>query len=182
MLPNFAAVREGRTSYADLTRDLTPADLPNLLGELYDTIESIVGDATDQAVTFVPRDPHLEDETKEAYTLGHVIVHLTAGCEETSMLGLTLARGVPVEGRSRYETPWETMKTAAQLRQRLVESRRMCLSMRGAWPDEPHLDLTHTIIPQFGPLTAVGVTLMGPFHADNHLEQLRETMRQAGNL
>ncbi len=186
MAVDFAAVREGRASYQDATRDLTPADVSPLTEQIFDAVAGIVAEAADADVVFLPVDPAAHDanaapgaDADSGWTLGHVIVHLTAGLEESAALGATLARGVEVEGRSRYETPWETIKTARQLRDRLAESRRMCLAFRDAWPDKPHLDLTRVMIPQFGPLDAVRQTAIGIFHADGHLDQLRDIMRQA---
>ncbi len=186
MAVDFAAVREGRASYQEATRDVAPSDLRALTTQIFDAVDSIVAEATDADVVFVPVDPAAHDaaaapgaDADIAWTLGHVVVHLTAGLEEMAARGATLARGVQAEGRSRYETPWETVTTARQVRDRLKESRRMCLAFRDAWPDEPHLDLTVTPIPPFGPLDAVRMTLVGVFHADGHLDQLREIIRQA---
>ncbi len=184
---DFAAVREGRASYQDATRDLTPSDLRALTTGVFDAVEGNVAGATDRDVVFAPDDPAAHDAAAapgaagvdEGWTLGHVVAHLTAGLEEMAAQGATLARGVQVEGRSRYETPWETVQTARQVRDRLAESRRMCLAFRDAWPDAPHLDLTATPIPPFGPLDAVLMAMIGVFHADGHLDQLREIMRQA---
>ncbi len=183
-MPDFAAVREGRLPYAEAVRDLDQAALRRLTDEIYDAMGAIVAGATDAAVGFAPHDPALTDPAERAWTLGHVVVHVTAGCEESAAVAAMLARGVPVPegpaGRSRYETPWETILTARQVFDRLAESRRMCQAFLNAWPDEPHLDLTYTLIPRFGPLNAVGRYALGLFHADAHLEQLREIMRQAG--
>jgi len=186
MAIDFTAVREGHTSYQDATRDLTPADVRPLTEQIFDAVAGIVAGATDADVVFQPVDPAAHDanaapgtDADSGWTLGHVIVHLTAGLEETAALGVTLARGVEVEGRSRYETSWETIKTARQVHDRLTESRRMCLAFRDAWPDRPHLDVTRVAIPQFGPLDAVRQATMGIFHADSHLDQLRDIMGQA---
>jgi hypothetical protein len=142
----------------------------------------IIASATDADVVFVPVDPQANDtfgkaEDKDlAWTL-HVIVHATASSEEGAALSSPLARGLAVEGRSRYETPWETVTTVAQLHQRLEESRRMRLAFLETWPDEPHLDVIQTL--SFGQLNAVARFLAGLLHEDSHLEQLREIMRQA---
>lgn len=182
---DFAAVRAGRLSYADLARDVDHARLRRETNELFDQVEAIAAGATDREVVFVPEDPEANDRasaSEEAdlpWTLGHVVVHMTASWEEAAALGATLARGVPVEGRSRYETPWETIRTAAQVRDRLAESRRMCNAFLDAWPDAPHLDLTVTRIERLGPLNATGQHLLGLFHGDSHLDQLREILRQS---
>lgn len=182
---DFAAVREGKTTYADAVRGLDQAALREQTAALYDEVEAIVAPATDADVVFQPVDPDANDtfgnpeEASLAWTLGHVVVHLTASSEESAALASQLARGIPVEGRSRYETPWETVTTAAQIRARLAESRRMCDAFLDAWPDEPHLDVAYEPIPRFGPLNAVGRYALGLSHADGHLDQLREILRQA---
>jgi hypothetical protein len=114
-----------------------------------------------------------------AWTLGHVIVHATASSEEAAALALTLARGLPVEGRSRYEVPWETVTTAAQVVQRLEESRRMRLAMLDAWPDQPHLDNSYTPIPRFGPLNPPARFAFGLLHDQSHIDQIRDIVAQA---
>lgn len=189
MKPDFAAVREGRLTYADAVRDLDRDGLRALTDDLYDEVGAIVAPATDADVIFEPVDPDANDtfgaseEANLAWTLAHVVVHLTASAEESAALASQLARGIPVQqgeaGRSRHETPWETVTTAAQVQERLAESRRICRAFRDAWPDRPHLDVTYTAIPRLGPLNAVGRYTLGLFHGDSHLGQLREIMRQA---
>ncbi len=189
MKPDFAAIREGRLSYADAVRDLDREALRALTEDLYDEVGAIVAPATDAAVVFEPVDPDANDtfgaseEANLPWTLAHVVVHLTASAEESAALASQLARGIPVPqgeaGRSRYETPWETVATAAAVRDRLAESRRICRAFLDAWPDQPHLDVAYTPIPRFGPLNAVGRYALGLFHGDAHLGQLREIMRQA---
>lgn len=182
---DFSSVKNGSASFADVAANLTKADLYQVTDEMIDTMQKIVVDATDADVVFVPQDPNANDtfgksEDKDlAWTLGHVIVHATASSEESAALALTLARGLEVEGRSRYETPWESVTTAAQIHQRLEESRHMRKAMLDAWPDKPDLEITTTPYPQIGPLNAVGRFIMGLFHDADHIEQLKEIMRQA---
>ena len=171
-------------TFSDMARDLTPADLRNLTNEMIDTMLSIVADATDEDVVFVPQDPNADDpfgipEEKDlVWTLGHVAVHTTASSEESAALALTLARGLAPEGRSRYEVPWRTVLTIAQVRHRFEESRRMRLAMLDAWPDEPHFEVTYSPSPRFGSENATARFLMGLYHDDDHLGQLKEIMRQ----
>ena len=80
------------------------------------------------------------EEVGLSWTLGHVVVHTAASSEESAALALVLARGLAVEGRSRYKVPWERALTVAFIRHRIEESRRMRLAMLAAWPDEPHFD------------------------------------------
>ncbi len=182
---DFAPLKTGATTFKDMMAKLTKADLYQLTDEMIDTMQGIIADAIDADVVFVPLDPNANDtfgipeEKGLAWTLGHVVVHATASSEESAALALTLARGLPVEGRSRYEVPWRSVETIAQARQRLEESRRMRKAMLDAWPDEPHLDITYTPYSRLGPLNAMGRFIMGLYHDTDHLDQLRETMRQA---
>jgi len=183
-LLDFTLVKNRTMTFSDMARDLTPADLRNLTNEMIDTMLSIVADATDEDVVFIPQDPNADDpygipEEKDlVWTLGHVAVHTTASAEESAALALTLARGLAPEGRSRYEVPWRTVQTIAQVRHRFEESRRMRLLMLDAWPDEPHLEVTYSISPRFGPFNATARFLMGLNHDDDHIGQLKEIMRQ----
>lgn len=181
---DFTSVKNKTMSFSDLARDLTKNDLHNLTNEMIDTMLSIVSDATDEDVVFVPQDPNADDpfgipeEKNLVWTLGHVAVHTTASSEESAALALTLARGLVPEGRSRYEAPWREVQTIAQVRHRFEESRRMRLAMLDAWPDEPHLEVTYAPSPRFGSYNAISRFIMGLYHDDDHLGQLREIMRQ----
>ena len=183
-LLDFTLVKNGTTTLSDMARDLTKTDLRNLTNEMIDTMLSIIADATDEDVVFVPQDPNADDpfgipeEKNLVWTLGHVAVHTTASSEESAALALTLARGLTPEGRSRYEVPWKSVQTIDQVRHRFEESRRMRLAMLVAWPDEPHLDVLYSVSPRFGPFNAIARFLMGLYHDDDHLGQLREIMRQ----
>lgn len=182
---DFSAVRRGEATLADLAQGVDLPQLHQLTDEMLDEMVHITVGATDADVVFAPQDPDADDpagasaEANMPWTLGHVIVHATASSEEAAAIASTLARGVMPEGRSRYEVPWETIHTAQQVHERLEESRRMRHALLDAWPDTPHLDLTYTPIPQFGPMNATARCLLGLFHDDSHLEQLREIMRQA---
>lgn len=181
---DFRSVKNGSQTFAELAAGLTKADLYRLTDEMVDIMQEIIADAVDADVVFVPDDPQANDafgKPEEVYlpwTLGHVIVHATASSEEAVALALVLARGLPIEGRSRYEVYWKTVKSVAQIRQRLEESRRMCKAMLDAWPDEPHLDVTFTH-QRVGELNAIGRFLFGLSHNTDHLGQLREIMRQS---
>jgi len=176
---DFTPVFSGDQTYAEVVAGITADDLPRLTNEILDAVENRLDGMTDAEVTFVPRDPTPDDPETEGWTIGHVVVHLTAGLEEPAALGATLARGVEITGRSRYETPWETMATVEDVRARLSESRKIALGYLGAWPDAPHLDNTHTQVERFGPMNAIGIHLMGYMHATMHLKQLQEIRRQA---
>lgn len=176
--------------FSDLQTSYTRQDLIEATNEMVDTMLAMVKAVPDSYVTFQPFDPHAYDnaatttgEVHMAWTLGHVIVHATASAEEHAANGATLARGVEINGRNRYETPWETVTTTAQLIHRLEESRRMRLAFLNAWPDEPHLDnFWRKREDRWGALNAIGYTLIGLKHDFDHLEQIAEIIRQAEML
>ncbi len=183
---DFSRLRTREATLDDLMSGLTVSDLHDLTNEMIDYQLALIADCTDDDVTFVPQDPAAEDkyatdesETALAWTLGHVIVHVTASSEEKAFLAAEQARGIDREGRSRYETPWQTVTTIAQLCQRLEESRRMRLATLDVWPDEPDLDLTIIYRWLRGSMNAVARFAMGLFHDDDHLEQIAEIVRQA---
>lgn len=183
---NFAALRDGKTTFTELVDGLKKGDLRDLTNEMIDTMLALIADCTDADVVFQPVDPdaHDPDAADEAdldiaWTLGHVIVHATASSEESAALATEMARGVPLHGRSRYETPWETVKTIAQCRARLEESRRMRLASLEMWPDTPHLDLTHQPWPGAPEVNAIGRFVLGLGHDAAHLDQIAEIVRQA---
>jgi hypothetical protein len=165
-----------------LTRD----ELRRLTNALLDDVKKMLNRCVDADVTFAPSDPLAKDpaaatadEESIAWTLGHVIVHMTASSEESAMLAAELARGVTYHGRSRSEVPWTTITTVIQCRARLDESRRMRLASLSMWPDSPHM--TNTYVPWEGaqPMGPVARFMSGLRHDASHLEQVREVIRQA---
>lgn len=181
---DFTAVRAKTQTLAELAQPLTRDDLVRVTNEMLDTVAGIIADATDADVVFTPSDPQAKDtfgkpeEAELAWNLGHVVVHGLASSEEGAALATNLARGLLIEGRSRYEPDWRTITTVAQVRQRIAESRRMRLGFLAAWPDEPHLEVVQESS-FFGPMTATTRYIAGLSHEDSHLDQLREIMRQA---
>ncbi|MBI4927749.1 MAG: DinB family protein [Anaerolineae bacterium] len=185
---DFAALDQKQTSLAELTRNLTLGDLKNLTNEMIDQMLLILADARDNDIVFHPVDPAANDrfaanpaDITLAWTLGHVVVHATASAEEAAALPTSMARGVPVNDRSRYEMPWQDMKTMTQARARLEESRRMRLAFLNAWPDSPHLEIVNEPWPGAEPVNAVGRFVMGLLHDFHHLEQMQEILRQSQN-
>lgn len=184
---DFASLREKKISFIDLCTDLTRDDLHQLTDEMVDTILSLIAQAQDADVSFQPVDPLARDEyaaTAEElslpWTLGHVIVHTTASAEEAAARASSLARGVEIKGRSRYEVPWQIVTTVELLRQRLEESRRMRHAFLKAWPDRPNLELTFTAdFPNAKPRNAVMMFVAGLAHDDAHLGQIAEVLHQA---
>ena len=183
---DFEPYRRRETTLQDLAAGLDRDDLARLTNEMCDRQLELIRTAEDLDVTFVPQDPEAhdafastEDEERIAWTLGHVIVHATASSEEAAAHALTLARGLEVPGRSRYEVPWREATTARFMRFRVEESRRMRLAMLEAWPYEPHLDVFYQPNPQRPPVNAVGRFLGGLAHDDSHLAQISKVLAQA---
>ncbi len=176
---DIMAIIEQRRPALEQVADVDFRDLPRLTNETFDRLDALAADIDDAAVVFVPEDPQADPAEGAPWTFGHVIVHLTAGLEENAALANTLARGAEVTGRPRYETPWEQVTTAEQVRRRLVESRRMTLALLEGWPDEPHLGNVHEH-DYFGTTNAVAYHLLGIAHAQDHFGQLAEIRRQVG--
>lgn len=183
---DFAPVRRKEKALQDLAEGMTRDELARLASEMCDIFLELVAEASDSDVTFVPEDADANDtfaataeEVNMPWTLGHVIVHWTASSEESAALALTLARGLDVTGRSRYEVPWEQVTAAAFLRERIEESRRMQLAMLDAWPNQPHLDKTYSAREGARPMNAVVRFLAGLSHADAHRDQVSDVLAQA---
>ncbi|TMC18934.1 MAG: DinB family protein [Chloroflexi bacterium] len=175
---DFDAFFAGQANFADMVLDIQHADLYRLTDELFDGFASELAKATDAAVLFVPHDPVASDDREQGWTLNHVVTHLTASLEESSTVAALLARGVQVKERLRLEMPWQQLSTVQLVQARLRECHRMCRAFLDAWPDEPKLDMTVTLIPRFGPLNAIGLYMLGVGHGQRHLDQVRDTLRQ----
>lgn len=182
---DFQPVREKKITLQDLVRDLTKDDLHRELNEMYDEVLRLIAECTDAHVTFEPIDEKADDpysvkgEERLAWTLGHVIVHLTASMEESASIASELARGVTYHGRSRWEIPWRTATTIAQCHARLEESRRMCLASLEMWPEPPHMENTYAPAEGAVPHTCVSRFASGLRHASDHLAQIVDIVRQA---
>jgi hypothetical protein len=183
---DFSAVRANAMTMDELVAGMTKWDLHKHTDDMIDAMLEAIRDASDADVVFQPTDPEAKDtfaqnpeDAQIAWTLGHVIVHANASSEESAALALELARGVPVEKRSRFETAWESVTTIRQCRQALEESRKMRHAMLEAWPQDPHLDVTYVYIPQFGPLNCFTRFILGLRHEDSHLPQVRDIVNQA---
>ena len=183
---DFGPLRRKEAGLQDLARGLSPDDLGRLTREMCAAQLAAIEDATDDDVVMVPDDPDAKDtfasntdDVGLSWTLGHVVVHTTASSEESAALALLLARGLPVEGRSRYEVPWQEARTAAFVRHRIEESQRMRLAMLAAWPAEPHLENFYSPYEGRPPMNAMGRFIGGLAHDDSHLEQMLKIMSQA---
>ena len=185
MLIDFRAVRARETTIAELVVDLGVEELARATDASIARMEEALAGATDSDVTFVPEDPEADDPAAAdpadrdlAWTLGHLIVHVTASAEESAALAAELARGIPFHGRSRWEVPWQTVATVAQCRHRLVESRRMRLASLQMWPDQPPRSLSaETPGPTWG--QAKERFARGLSHEDAHQDQIRRVLEQA---
>lgn len=183
---DFTRVRNKEITMSELVVDLSRNDLRSLTNEMIDYVLELIADCEDHDVTFEPSDPEAHDpyaeneqDVKLAWNLGHVIVHITASSEESAFIAAELARGVEFHGRSRYEVPWQEMRTIEGCQERLEESRRMRLASLDMWPKDAHLDYEYEAWSGGPTLNAVGRFVQGISHADNHLGQIEEIVRQA---
>ncbi|MEE8568460.1 MAG: DinB family protein [Anaerolineales bacterium] len=183
---NFQAVRDKEITFDELIADITLNDLRDLTEEMVETMLDLIIDCVDSDVIFEPVDPEADDQWAEtpeevnmAWNLGHVVVHTTASAEESAALSAELARGVEYHGRSRYEVPWEEMRTIEGCRQRLEESRRMRLGSLEMWPEEPYLGNMYEAWSDGPMINAIGRFVLGLMHDESHLGQIEEIVRQA---
>lgn len=185
---DFSPVHLGQLTTQQLVEreNVSPHDLPKLTNEMLDAMLALIADCDDAAVTFVPQDPEANDtfassveDVDLAWTLGHVIVHVTASAEESAFIAAELARGVERgAARSRYEVPWQSVTTIQRCRARLQESRRMRLASLEMWPQPPHLENTYELAPHLihNPISRF---VAGLAHDDSHLEQIKKIVAQA---
>ena len=184
---DFTRLLQQPDKLSELTAHLTIDDLRRYTHELIDVMLGLIAGCADTAVTFEPIDPEANDtyaeteaEVHMAWTLGHVIVHVTASAEESAFLAAELARGVKFHGRSRCEVPWQTVISIAQCRDRLEESRRMRLASLELWPNPPHLDNAYEIPGRpTGPINCVTRFILGLRHDYAHLDQIKNIVQQS---
>lgn len=183
---DFTPVLEKKVEWPEFAAKFTKQDLVDQTNELTDKLLDMIIPCSDADVVFQPEDPDAHDPFAEdiedvtlSWNLGHVIVHVTATCQESAFIAAELARGVEVEPRrSRWEVPWETVTTVKQCRGYLEENRRMLLASLEMWPDEPHLENFHKTKSGMK-ITPVMRFLFGQNHADSHLEQIEKIVKQA---
>lgn len=183
---DFQAYRDESISFDELIAEVTPDALGELTKQMIDEILDRIRHCTDADVTFRPEDPEAHDpyaldskEIRMPWTLGHVIVHVTASSEESAALAAEMARGVENHGRSRKEVPWREIRTVEACRHRLEESRRMRLASLGMWPEEPHLEVKYTPWDGAPGVNAIGRFVLGLAHEESHLHQITDIMRQS---
>lgn len=190
MLTDFTPVQNTDVKLYEFAQAFSIDDLRAATNASIDEILRIIGDA-DAQVTFFPDDPKADDpyappeERYLGWTLAHLVAHVTASSEEGAAYSAILARGIPYprEPRLRYETDWHALKTREQVLQRLAESRQIRLAALDMWPAEPHLDVfresSEHALEKNGPSNAQSAFLAGLKHEWAHLDQFRETARQA---
>lgn len=183
---DFGPVHEKRIPLNDLAADLSKQDLHDLTINMVETQLKLIENCSDADVVFVPEDPDADDPFAErqedvdlAWTLGHVIVHVTASSEEAAAIAAELARGVSYHGRSRYETPWQSITTIKQCFDRLAESQRIRLASLEMWPEQPHLDNEFKSRPGAPAMNATTRFIYGLMHDDDHLEQISIIIQQS---
>jgi hypothetical protein len=183
---DFDPVREKRTTLNELAADLSKQDLVDLTIKMVETQQELIENCSDSDVVFVPEDPEADDpfakqveDVDLAWTLGHVIVHVTASSEEAAAIAAELARGVSYHGRSRHETPWQSVTTINQCKDRLSESLKIRLASLEMWPDHPHLDNEYKSRPGAPPMNATTRFIYGLLHDDGHLDQISNIIQQA---
>jgi hypothetical protein len=154
--------------------------------ETLNAVQRLLRGCKDADVTFIPVDPLAHDsaasgegEAAIAWTLGHIVVHMTATTEESAALAAELARGVPFHGRSRTEVPWQTITSVKQCRARLAESRRMRLASLDMWPEHPDLSLSYVPWDGAPEHNAIQRFMIGIRHEATHLDQIRDVIAQA---
>ena len=184
---DFTSVRNKAITYTDLCRNLSVDDLRELTDSMIDRQLDLISGCTDADVVFEPEDPVAKDdaaateaEVHMPWTLGHVVVHVTASSEEAAFLAAEMARGVDYEPRrSRAEVHWTKVRTIAGCRDRLEDSRRMRLASLDLWPAEPHLDNTY-VSPHSGiEIDPVMRFVFGLSHDDAHLAQMEDIIGQS---
>ena len=188
---DFSPVDDGELTYIEYAarERMDAADLRGFSDESIDFMISLLEDLIDEDIVFEPEDPDADDpyavkgEETIGWNFGHLIAHVTASSEEGAAFSSLLARGVAASERPRYETPWREMRTVAQTRRRLEESRRMRNSYLDTWPDQPFLDVHRPVserfAARFGQMNAPAAFLFGLAHEVGHYDQIVEVKRQA---
>ena len=183
---DFDPVREGRITLNEVAANLSKQDLHDLTVEMVEVQLQLIENCSDADVIFIPDDPDADDPFADslddvdlAWTLGHVIVHVTASSEEAAAVASELARGVSYHGRSRSETPWQSVNTIQQCKNRLAESRKIRLASLEMWPDLPNLDNEYKSRPGAAPMNTTTRFIYGLMHDDDHLDQISDIIQQA---
>jgi hypothetical protein len=187
---DFAALTNEGSEPVEFAKPFSKNDLKTAINDYLDSISDIIKDLNDSQLIFQPVDETANDpdakttaEISMAWSIAHLVLHVTASLEEGAAVSSLLARGVAIGGRFRYEPDWRDVTTSKQVNHRLAESRRMCLAYLDTWPDEPHLD-TYRIYPPDSrhantKMNAPASLLFSLKHLSGHLDQFRNTVEQA---
>jgi len=190
MAIDFRPVFDGEQQLLDYAAQFSVADLRQASEDSVAWLTGIVAGLDDAEINFVPQDPEADDpfadesEQHIGWSIGHLVAHVTASCEEWAAYSSLLARsvGYPAEPRLRYETPWRALNTRARALQRLQESLRMRLGYLDAWPDTPDLQLKRELSPRFiarfGEFNATTCFLFGLQHEVGHYGQFEDVRAQ----
>lgn len=185
---DFSPIDNKEITMPEFAKQFSVDDLRAATETSIKTVLGFVEDMTDEQLTFIPHDPNandqaaIEGEEHIGWSLAHLVLHVTASCEEGAAFSSVLARGIPMGGRLRAEPYWKTVTTKKQVLHRLEESRRMRLAFLDTWPDEPHLDVFREFPEDsrfYNKLDAVASFLFGLKHESGHYEQFGEARRQA---
>lgn len=186
---DFGPALRRELKYDAFSADITQDQLITATNTSIDYLLTLLDGLSDADVVFDPVDEEANDpyavagEESIGWSVAHLIAHVTASSEEGAAFSSLLARGVPIGGRLRYETPWRDITTVEMCRQRLEESRRMRLAYLKTWPDAPQLDVYREMSERFeaafGRMNAVGAFLFGLAHEVGHYDQLVDVRTQA---
>ena len=104
---DFGAVRKQQRTIQEMANGMKKADLAAGTIALTNEVLARMQGVSDADVTFQPVDPVANDQFAAdradvdlAWTLGHVVVHLTASAEEAAFIAAELARGVVRDRKS----------------------------------------------------------------------------------
>jgi hypothetical protein len=189
MLIDFTPLFNKTMSALEFSRQFTLDDLRVATNTYLDIVRDLVQDFDDSQLTYDPKDDNARDDyastPEEVYmgwSLAHLVLHVTASLEEGATISSLLARGIPIEGRFRYEPNWQAVTSRSQILNRIEESRRMCLAYLDTWPVEPHLDVYRKYPPTSRyanvQINAPAAYLNSMSHLAGHLDQFREVARQ----
>ncbi len=187
MMLDFTEVNQYQIPMDTFASRLKAADLHELTNRSIDRLVMLIEQCSDDDLVYTPHDPDAFDayaarfrpeEAAIGWSIAHNIVHTTASGEEYAFNAAELVRGVPYHGRSRYETPWQTITTVAQCLRRLEESRRIRLASLELWPDEPDLQNGVTPWRESGWVNGIGLFCWGLAHDESHWQQIQKIMSQ----
>jgi hypothetical protein len=186
---DFTPLLTREVSLYEFSQTLTKNTLRNASNASIDAIMALLEDVTDEEINFVPVDPDAHDadavegEETIGWSLGHLILHVTASAEEGAAISSLLARGVPVEQRLRFEHDWKThCRSKIECLHRLEESRRIRNAYLDTWPALPLLDTFQTFPEDHRwhqQINAQSGFILGLSHEVGHMEQIRAVKQQA---